>query len=311
MIFLCVLILASCARAEVLPKSQRNSALGSLRQVGQLTSAFIASNVMNARASGVFVGSLDRNDFRERYPYTKPSDFITYLDDVAEEGNFDSVVGAAYAFADVYPMYGLSREKAMFLGNLVKNRRSSSILEIGTFFGFSTCFMLQSMPNDCTLTCIEGNEENIEVAKAVVEKAFGRGAKVLDRWKVIPGLSSDILRKVSGVEVLTGSPTRLLDFVFLDHDKSYLLPDTRILESREFLADKAALVADNVIFPGAPDFLEYVKAPDKRNIGVAESAEQGAPWETKLYPFPFERVGYETGFKVKEDAMSVSFRTRV
>ena len=147
MIFLCILILASCARADILPKSLRNSALGSLRQVGQLTSAFIASNVMNARASEVF-GSLDRNDFRERYPYAKPSDFITYLDDVAEEGNFDSVVGAAYAFADVYPMYGLSREKATFLGNLVKNRRSSSILEIGTFFGFSTCLPNQDAKDE-------------------------------------------------------------------------------------------------------------------------------------------------------------------
>ena len=162
------------------------------------------------------------------------------------------------------------------------------------------------------MTCIEGNGENIEVAKAVVERAFGKGSEVLDRWKVVQGLSSDVLKDASKVEALTGSPCKPFDFVFLDHDKSCLLPDTRTLESQGYLAESATLVADNVIFPGAPDFLEYVGAGQ---IGVARESKASPTmtvlepsWDTKLYPFPFERVGFETGFTQREDAMSVSSR---
>lgn len=294
------------------PHSLRNAATARLSKA--ITTVTTFSSLTLAGTASVRAGEFsstdkfDKEAFRERFPYARPNDFVRYLDEVGEEGNFESVMESAYRFASVYPMYGLSKEKSKFLASLVKDDKHS-ILEIGTFFGFSTCFMLRALPSDCTLTCIEGNVENIAVAKAMVEKAFGKNNKKLERWKIIPGLSSDVIKR-STVEDLTGTPTKKIDFVFLDHDKSFLLPDLKILEDMNYLDDKATIVADNVIFPGAPSFLEYVKAPGRtlNTLSAQESNEPQFQWETKLYPFPFERVGFETGYKVKEDAMSVSSR---
>lgn len=45
---------------------------------------------------------------------------------------------------------------------------------------------------------------------------------------------------------------------FIDHDKSLYMPDAkRILESGT-LRDGSLLIADNVLFPGAPDYLEFL-----------------------------------------------------
>ncbi|CAH2295593.1 catechol O-methyltransferase [Pelobates cultripes] len=50
-----------------------------------------------------------------------------------------------------------------------------------------------------------------------------------------------------------------LDFVFIDHWKDKYKPDTQLLEKCNLLRKGSVILADNVIIPGAPDFLEYVR----------------------------------------------------
>lgn len=47
--------------------------------------------------------------------------------------------------------------------------------------------------------------------------------------------------------------------VFLDHWKDRYLPDTLLLEECGLLRKGSVLLADNVIVPGAPDFLAHVR----------------------------------------------------
>ncbi|XP_078524056.1 catechol O-methyltransferase-like isoform X2 [Lissotriton helveticus] len=49
------------------------------------------------------------------------------------------------------------------------------------------------------------------------------------------------------------------DFVFIDHFKDAYTSDTQLLETCGLLKKGSVLVADNVIWPGAPEFLEYVR----------------------------------------------------
>lgn len=49
------------------------------------------------------------------------------------------------------------------------------------------------------------------------------------------------------------------DMVFLDHDKSFYLSDLKLLISEGFLKRGAVVIADNVLTPGAPDYLAYVE----------------------------------------------------
>lgn len=64
--------------------------------------------------------------------------------------------------------------------------------------------------------------------------------------EVIPRLREDF-----GVE--------RLDFVFMDHWKRCYLPDLQLLEGSGLLGKGTVILADNVIFPGAPNFLRHVK----------------------------------------------------
>lgn len=50
-----------------------------------------------------------------------------------------------------------------------------------------------------------------------------------------------------------------LDFVFMDHWKRCYLPDLQALEDSGLLGEGSVVLADNVVFPGAPSFLRHVR----------------------------------------------------
>jgi predicted O-methyltransferase YrrM len=220
------------------------------------------------------------------------------------------VISAMDSFASYYPMYKLSPEKANFLKNTVKKVNPTNILEIGTFFGYSALNIASVMSPTCSLTCIEGNPENAEIARIMIKKAFGNNKAILNRINVVTGLSSAILQQ-DDVDICAtlykGNSIRAFDFVFFDHDKDCYLPDLLRLEKRHLLDENSCvLLADNVIYPGAPDYLSFVGyGPQNLN---SESNTTKAKWRTNLFEFAFERKGYETNFQERKDAMSISYR---
>jgi catechol O-methyltransferase len=59
-----------------------------------------------------------------------------------------------------------------------------------------------------------------------------------------------------------------LDFVFIDHHKAAYLPDLQHILSEHWLHSGAVVVADNVKFPGAPEYQRYMRE------------QEGASWRT-------------------------------
>ena len=225
-------------------------------------------------------------EFRLQYPYEKPMDMVDYVKRVVPRaGNPQKVLQAMEDFASVYPMYACGRRKAGVLGRVLKEDRSKNLLEIGSFFGFSALTLALAMPGDAHLTCLEGSEANIEVMHAILQHALESGSDVLKRVDIIAGLSSASIAAMP-------SSSALFDFVYFDHDKDCYLKDLKLLESNHLLAGRCTLVADNVIFPGAPDYLDYLS--------------RNARWSTHIEKMPFERKGFETQFKEREDGMSIS-----
>jgi catechol O-methyltransferase len=43
--------------------------------------------------------------------------------------------------------------------------------------------------------------------------------------------------------------------VFIDHAQHMFLPDLKLMEQHSLIASGTVLVTDNVIYPGAPDYL--------------------------------------------------------
>ena len=62
-----------------------------------------------------------------------------------------------------------------------------------------------------------------------------------------------------------------MDFVFIDHWKDLYLKDLKLLESHGLLRKGTLILADNIIFPGAPDYLEYVQSSEKYQTELIHS----------------------------------------
>jgi len=264
----------------------------------------IVENIIIASVSNVLIKDLKickADDFYESWPYQKPEDILNYIYSNSEKGNFKTVVKAMDDFASYYPMYKLSPQKVKLIERCINTFKPIQILEIGTFFGYSALHIAKAMTDNSKLTCIEANPQNADIAKKILNYAFYNQPNILKRVNIITGISTNVLNSNIMNEVVFKNHTTpvLFDFVFLDHDKNSYLPDLIRLEELSLISNqKCLLVADNVLYPGAPEYLNYLN----RNNSISPNFR----WKTTYEYFPFERVGFETNFKEVKDAMSIS-----
>ncbi|XP_018412485.1 PREDICTED: catechol O-methyltransferase-like [Nanorana parkeri] len=140
-------------------------------------------------------------------------------------------------------------EKGLILDNIVKETNPSIVLELGTYCGYSAIRIAQLLKPNARLLTIEREQAHAAVSREMIEFAgFKDTIEVIEgsTEKIIPRLRTDY-----GVEHL--------DFVFIDHYNERYTADTKLLEELGLLKKGSVIVADNVVYPGAPDFLEYVR----------------------------------------------------
>jgi len=156
--------------------------------------------------------------------------------------------------------------------------------EIGTFVGYSALRIARALPAEGgKLACVEASEEFAAVARRVLDFAG------LENAIVVVAKGSDCapdLRRILGDEAK-------LDFLFLDHDKEAYADDLTTLETERLVRQGTVVLADNVVFPGAPGYLDHVGEP---------------AYSTTLFPAPYESRGWETNWEPRDDAMSLSTR---
>ncbi|TMW57724.1 hypothetical protein Poli38472_014327 [Pythium oligandrum] len=80
-------------------------------------------------------------------------------------------------------------------------------------------------------------------------------AGLSDVVKIIVGPFQESIEKWSEVDHV--------DVFFIDHRKDLYLPDLKLIEKSGLLQQGSVIIADNVITPGAPDYLEYIRAHPK------------------------------------------------
>ena len=187
--------------------------------------------------------------FYGEWSYAQPSDIIPYVKATAKEGDAVGVLRAMDTFGEYYPMYKLGDEKGQILARLVRDRAPVHSIEVGTFLGYSAIWTAINLPKGSNLICVEFEPRHVEVARALTTYAG-----VSDRVQILQGAGSERIPDV--VELIgKGNPA---DMIFLDHCKECYLPDLRAMETAGLVGAGTVVVADNVVYPGAPDFLEYV-----------------------------------------------------
>jgi caffeoyl-CoA O-methyltransferase len=120
-----------------------------------------------------------------------------------------------------------------FLGLLVRLTHARSVLELGTFTGWSSIAMAWALPPGGTVVTCDVDPEAQEIARRYAEEAG-----VADRIDYRLGPGRETMRTLEGP----------LDLVFIDADKEGYLDYYEA--ALPLLADDGLIVADNVLWSG-------------------------------------------------------------
>jgi catechol O-methyltransferase len=143
-------------------------------------------------------------------------------------------------------------EKGRILDAAIARARPGRVLELGTYCGYSALRMAVAAPS-ARIVSIEFNEANAQIARRILEHAaVNESVVVVVGTLGDGGATVDALRKIHGFRA--GS----VDLVFLDHDKNAYLPDLQLIMQEDWLRAGGLVVADNVKFPGAPEYRAYM-----------------------------------------------------
>lgn len=184
----------------------------------------------------------------------------------ARRGDVDDVIRVIDDFCYHHRfMMNVGDEKGAILDGAIRRVRPRRLLELGTYCGYSALRMVRVMPSDAQLYSVELSPDNAQIARRIWDYA-GVG----DRVTVVVGHLGDDGSTLDQLRAGHGFTDGGLDFVFIDHDKSAYLPDLQRIMDQKWLHPGSVVVADNVKFPGAPQYRAYLKQQDGKSWRTTE-----------------------------------------
>lgn len=135
-----------------------------------------------------------------------------------------------------------------------------TLLEFGTYVGSS------AIAWGAILRDLSGAEASrvytfeLSAVNAQIARDFIGLAGLQDVVHVVEGSSSESLRKLHAEGKLSAGG---VDVLFFDHWEKFYVPDLKIVEELGLWRKGGLAIADNTDFPGAPEYVEYVKGSAK------------------------------------------------
>jgi catechol O-methyltransferase len=109
------------------------------------------------------------------------------------------------------------------------------------------------LPAGASLTSVDVSPTHAAIARQVLAHA-----DLTQSVTVVEGTVTTVLQRV-----MKESGIQQFDFVFIDHDKGSYLSDMLYILEHDLLADGAVVVADNIVFPGAPEYRSFVNSDER------------------------------------------------
>ncbi|KAL1270291.1 hypothetical protein QQF64_032580 [Cirrhinus molitorella] len=181
---------------------------------------------------------------------SRPQRILKAVQKNATKGDPESVISAIdhYCRHKEWAM-NVGDDKGLILDSVLTEVNPSTALELGTYCGYSTVRIARLLSPGSKLITVEFNPAFAAVARQIIAYAG-----LQDKITLVEGPSGDLIPKMKerfGI--------KSFDFVFLDHWKDRYEPDTKLLEDCGLLKKGTVLLADNVICPGTPEYLKYVR----------------------------------------------------
>ena len=171
-----------------------------------------------------------------------------YVEEHARAGDIDDVIRVIDEFSRQRSiLINVGDEKGEILDAAIRTAAPKRLLELGTYCGYGSLRMARAAGPGAHVHTVEVAEANAAVARRVHAHA-GAG----DRITVVVGSIADdkTVRELAESGFAGGG----LDLVFLDHAKEAYVADLQRIVAEGWLHPGSVAVADNVGFPGAPEY---------------------------------------------------------
>jgi len=183
-----------------------------------------------------------------------------YVAEHARRGDIDDVIRVIDEFCHTQTfMMNVGEEKGGLLDEALRRARPKRVLELGAYCGYSALRMARTTAPDTQICSVEFSAANAEIARRNLEHA-GVGHRV----EVVVGSIGDGGKTLAHLRTVSGFTEGGLDFVFLDHAKEFYLSDLAAIIGEGWLHPGSVAVADNVGFPGAPEYRAHMREQEGR-----------------------------------------------
>ena len=183
-----------------------------------------------------------------------------------------------YATTKNYLM-NVGPDKGKVVCDLVAEVKPEIMVELGGYIGYS-CLLFGDAVRKAGGRAYYSFERNPEFAAVITSLIDLAGLS--DIVKVHVGPSDRSIARLHAEGILTH-----IDVMFLDHYKPAYTPDLKLCEHLQLIRPGSVLAADNVIKPGNPPYLEYVRS------SVQQKRERFQGRDGKSY----DTVGFSERYK--------------
>ncbi|KAK2786512.1 hypothetical protein FQN52_007818 [Onygenales sp. PD_12] len=201
-------------------------------------------------------------------PYLRPTTKIYYNDGreiellhyVYSLPNLEEIRGSPSKVLEAIDEFGRTKRfminvgtaKGAIVTDLIAKVKPETMVELGGYVGYSAILFGDAVrrAGGRKYYSLETNPEFVAIQSMLLELAGLR-----DFVEIIIGPSSVSLRKLWS----SGSINRI-DLLFLDHDKPAYTADLKLCEQLGMVTMGSVIAADNMITPGNPAYLRYVRS---------------------------------------------------
>jgi catechol O-methyltransferase len=172
------------------------------------------------------------------------------LDEI--RGRPQKVIDLIHEFEKDYHFMNVGAEKGKIVTDLIDEQKPKTMIELGCYVGYSAILFGDAVRRNGgeRYLSLELNPEFAAIANMLVELAGLR-----DFVRIIVGRSDLSLHKL-----LTSGDVTKVELLFIDHYKPAYTTDVKLCEHLGAIGPGSVLAADNVLYPGNPPYLEYVRS---------------------------------------------------
>ncbi|CZR69634.1 probable catechol O-methyltransferase [Phialocephala subalpina] len=177
-----------------------------------------------------------------------------------------------YARTKKYLM-NVGEDKGKIVTDIIKERRPNVMLELGGYCGYSTILFGDAVRSSGGKRYFS-LERSPKFAKNIMALIDFTGLSNI--VEVIVGPSDEGIQ-----QLCDDGKIKNIDMMFLDHYKPAYTTDLKLCESLGLISKGAILAADNVISPGNPPYLKYVRSSvQEKRMALTQAATQ----DTENFP---------------------------